>query len=324
MKSRPQDAKEPGGVGGWGRHLAAPLLRRVREALGHQEARNRLGNPAWLTGPCGRHLAFPEGAEKGAVEARTQPGRSESPAAAAPGGASPFGEGVPGLPAGAAGEGEGRPEHSPGPAEGDAAGREAPAPIRAPTRAAAGRTRPEETPRGRPASPAWGRGGPGSQPPRAPGGPPRHGGCAPGSASRRAGEETTGLAPAAPSPALRPPPFPAGRPRRAAPSPAFRGSGAASGPRTRRPQAARTRRCSACLFKSGSSSWPQHAGAEAQAPAPAAAPRVPAPCLPRGRWPGCSECGLVRGVGSRGATAAGESRGAEMWRRPEAHPVLNF
>lgn len=78
-------------------------------------------------------------------------------------------------------------------------------------------------------------------------------------------------------------------------------------PRTRRPQAARRHDgWSACLFKSGSSSRPQRAGAEGGA---RAAPGVPAPRLPRGRrsgeapgaarrggaggsWGRCGRCGL--------------------------------
>ncbi|XP_072861509.1 uncharacterized protein [Chlorocebus sabaeus] len=117
---------------------------------------------------------------------------------------------------------------------------------------------------------------PGSRepPPGLPGGPPRHGGCAPG-LRRRAGEEPGGwlLGRAElPAPARC---LPHAGPRRAAPHLPLqlRRSPQASGLAHYRPPADHDG-WSACLFKSGSLSWRQHAGARTEA---AAALPVPAP-----------------------------------------------
>lgn len=141
---------------------------------------------------------------------------------------------------------------------------------------------PEQPPR---RHPPWrgsvGARGAASQPARTPGGPPRHGGCAPGSTGG-GGAEGAG-SPAAPSPGLFPSPLPGPA---APPLTCLPGFGAHRRSRTRRPQAALNHDgCSACLFKSGSLSELQRAGAKVPAvagPRVAATPAPPPP--PPATW----------------------------------------
>lgn len=82
-------------------------------------------------------------------------------------------------------------------------------------------------------------------------------------------------------------------------------------PRTRRPQATRSYDgCRACLFKSGSLSWPQCAGAEAQDPAHRANASPPLACHVSGQPGPQSEAqGSVLGSGAgSGSVITAEER----------------
>lgn len=168
--------------------------------------------------------------------------------------------------------------------------------------------------------------GAGSQPPRAPGGPPRHGGCAPGLRGR-AGEEPRGQAP---GPRRAPgclPPHGLGPPRCFSPA-----SPAPAHPAGLRPGAQKPRSVSTvvlCLFKSGSWSRPQRAGAKVPAQA---APRVPAPrpatwatvrCGPGRAWALCWGRGLGGAV-PRPGRGGGEQKVRDVvapWGAARPEPV---
>lgn len=182
-----------------------------------------------------------------------------------------------------------------------------------------------------PGADPWGPSGAASQPAWAPGGPPRHGGCAPGSTGG-GGAEGAG-SPAPPSPGL----FPSPLPGPAAPLlTCLPGFGAQRRSQTRRPQAALNHDgCSACLFKYGSLSELQRAGAKVPA---VAGPRVaptPAPPPPPpatwavvgfevvGPWAGCRRMGLLpdprwlpRKAEVRGRGGAQKRSPAETSQRP--------